>query len=50
MAKVYRHTTPEMLARVVAAVADRLAIALDVAQVCPSEAHEGQGNRKEGAR
>jgi hypothetical protein len=29
MGKVYRHTTPDMLARVVAAVEDRLAIALD---------------------
>ena len=44
------HHPREMLARVVAAVGDRLAIALDVAQVWPSDAQEGQGNRKEGER
>jgi integrase len=50
MAKVYRHTTPEMLARVVAAVEDRLAVALSVPQVCPDEAQAGQDNGQEGTQ
>jgi integrase len=41
MGRVYRHTTPEMLARVVAAVEDRLAIAFDVAQVSPCRDQPG---------
>jgi hypothetical protein len=31
MGKIYRHTTPEMLARVVAAIEDRLRIVFDTA-------------------
>jgi integrase len=37
MAKIYRHTTPEMLARVVAAIDERLAVALGVAQMWPDD-------------
>jgi hypothetical protein len=35
MAKVYHHTTAERRTRVIEAVEDQLAIALDVSQVCP---------------
>jgi hypothetical protein len=37
MARTYRHTPPEMLARVVEAIEKRLAIALDAAQVWPKQ-------------
>jgi integrase len=47
MAKVYRHTTPEMLARVVAAAEERLAIALHVPQVCPNDVRAGRARREE---
>jgi integrase len=50
MAKVYRHTTPEMLARVVAAVEERLAVALHVPQVCPNGAAARRASRKEEMR
>ena len=32
--RVYRHTTPEMLARVVGAIEERLAVVLQVADGC----------------
>jgi hypothetical protein len=44
MARIYRHTTPGMLARVVAAVEDRLAVA--VPQMCPEGRKVGPGERK----
>jgi hypothetical protein len=47
MGKVYRHTTPEMLARVVTSVEERLAVALDVPQVCPNDPRAGRARRKE---
>jgi len=50
MARIYRHTTPEMLARVVAAVEDRLVIALDVAQMWPDEDQAERESREEGTR
>lgn len=39
---------PDISTRVVAAVEGRLAIALDVAQVCPKEAKTEEASRKEG--
>jgi hypothetical protein len=33
MTRIYRHTTSEMLARVVTAIEDRLGIAFDVSQM-----------------
>ncbi len=48
MGRTYRHTTPEMLARVVEAVEKRLAIALDVTQVWPDQSGEPDGNREAG--
>jgi len=47
MGRTYRHTTPEMLARVVAALEERLAGALPVPQVCPNKAQTEEANRKE---
>jgi integrase len=44
MARIYRHTTPEMLTRVIAAVEDRLAVA--VPQMCPEHQDTGPRERK----
>jgi hypothetical protein len=44
----YRHTTPEMMARVVAAVEDRLAIAFGVSQMWPNDAQAGRPNGRRG--
>jgi hypothetical protein len=48
MAKVYRHTTPEMRIRAAKAIEDRLAIALDVAQMWPKGAQTEEANRTGG--
>jgi len=48
MARTYRHTTPEMLARVVAAIEERLTLALGVAQMWPEDGQPGRATRKGG--
>jgi len=45
MARIYRHTTPDMLTRVVAAIEERLAIA--VPQMCP-EGREAEPREQNG--
>jgi integrase len=46
MARIYHHTTPDMLARVVAAIEERLAVA--VPQMCPKDPGSGANRAKAG--
>ena len=50
MGRTYRHTTPEMPARVVAALEERLAVALLVPQACPDDCQTEEANRKKGTQ